>query len=41
MLPERKGNRITAEVLTQTTEALGWEAKKSVFDYIKGGSELL
>ena len=34
MLPERKGNRMLAEVVTAKTEALGWEAKKSIKDYI-------
>lgn len=35
MLPERKGNRMTAEVVTQKTEALGWKAKKHIKDFIK------
>ena len=34
ILPERKGNRITAEVLKDKTEALGWRAEHSVKDYI-------
>ena len=35
MLPERKGNRMTAEVMTSKTEALGWSAKRKINDYIK------
>jgi len=35
MLPERKGNRMTADVVTEKTEALGWTTKKSIQDYIK------
>ena len=35
MLPERKGNRMTADLVTAKTEALGWKAKKSIKDYIK------
>ena len=34
MLPERKGNRMTADVVTAKTEALGWKATKSINDYI-------
>ena len=34
MLPERNGNRMSAEVVTSKTELLGWKAKKSVRDYI-------
>jgi len=34
MLPERKGNRLSAEVMTKKTEALGWRATKSLKDYI-------
>jgi UDP-glucose 4-epimerase len=34
MLPERKGNRMSAEVMTKKTEALGWNATKSLKDYI-------
>ena len=30
MLPERKGNRMTASVITSKTTALGWSAKRSV-----------
>jgi len=33
-LPERRGNRITAEVVTATTQALGWEPNRKLFDYI-------
>jgi UDP-glucose 4-epimerase len=35
MLPERKGNRMTAGVLTDKTEALGWKAKESIENYIE------
>ncbi len=35
MLPMRKGNRMTSDVVTEKTEALGWKAKKCVKDYIK------
>ena len=35
MLPERKGNRMTAEVVTQKTEALGWKATRHIEDFIK------
>lgn len=35
MLPQRKGNRMTSEVITEKTEALGWKAQKCVKDYIK------
>jgi len=34
MLPERKGNRMTADVVTSKTEALGWKPEKSIEDYI-------
>ncbi len=35
MLPERKGNRMTAEVMAAKTESLGWKAKKSIKEYIE------
>lgn len=35
MLPERQGNRMVAEVMTEKTEALGWRAEKNIEDYIK------
>ena len=35
MLPERKGNRMTAEVVTQKTEALGWKAKRHIKELIE------
>nr|BCN19445.1 dTDP-L-rhamnose 4-epimerase [Vibrio metoecus] len=35
MLPPRKGNRMTAEVISSRTEALGWSAQKSVKAYIQ------
>lgn len=34
MLPERKGNRMTADVVTDKTRALGWSSKKNLPDYI-------
>ena len=34
MLPERPGNRLTAEVLTEKTHALGWKPKEKLSDYI-------
>ena len=35
MLPERRGNRMTADVITEKTQALGWKAEHSVADYIE------
>lgn len=35
MLPERKGNRMSADIMTAKTEALGWESKKNIRDYFK------
>jgi len=34
MLPERRGNRMSAEVITDKTKALGWEPKWKLNDYI-------
>jgi len=34
MLPERKGNRMTADVVSAKTEALGWKPKHTIEDYI-------
>jgi UDP-glucose 4-epimerase len=34
MLPERRGNRMTAEVLSEKTKALGWSPKRKLVDYI-------
>lgn len=34
MLPERKGNRMTADVVTDKIRALGWRPKKNLADYI-------
>jgi len=34
MLPERRGNRMTADVISEKTEALGWKAKRKLIDYI-------
>lgn len=35
MLPERKGNRMTADVISAKTEALGWCPKRAIKDYIE------
>jgi UDP-glucose 4-epimerase len=35
MLPERRGNRMSAEVVTDKTKALGWNPKRKLEDYIK------
>jgi len=35
MLPERRGNRMAAEVVCSKTKGLGWKETKSVEDYIK------
>lgn len=34
MLPERRGNRLVADVITDKTEALGWKPTKNLQDYI-------
>ena len=34
MLPERKGNRMTADVIVEKTKSLGWNCKKSIKDHI-------
>jgi UDP-glucose 4-epimerase len=34
MLPERNGNRLIADLVSEKTEALGWEAKHDIKDYI-------
>lgn len=34
MLPERKGNRMQADVMTDKTRALGWKPTKHIQDYI-------
>ena len=34
MLPERQGNRMSAEVKVEKLQSLGWECKNSVKDYI-------
>jgi len=34
MLPERKGNRMTADVVTEKTRTLGWKPVKNIRDYI-------
>jgi UDP-glucose 4-epimerase len=35
MIPERKGNRMSAEVMTEKTKALGWKPKKNIKQYIE------
>lgn len=35
LMPEKKGNRMSAPVLTEKIEALGWKAKRNLPDYIK------
>ncbi len=35
VLPERKGNRMTADVMTAKTEALGWKPTKNIQNYIE------
>jgi UDP-glucose 4-epimerase len=35
ILPERKGNRMTADVMTDKTQALGWQPKCKLADYIE------
>lgn len=35
MLPERRGNRMTAEVVSDKTKALGWSPKRNLRDYIE------
>jgi len=35
MLPKRKGNRMTADVVIAKTEALGWKATRNIKDYIQ------
>jgi len=38
-LPERKGNRMSADVVTDKTRALGWKSNKKIQDYIKDFKE--
>ncbi len=35
MLPERQGNRMTADVVTCKTEALGWKPTRTIKEYIE------
>ena len=35
MIPERRGNRMTAEVITDKTCALGWSPNRSIREYIE------
>ena len=34
MLPERRGNRLIADVLVEKTKKLGWKQKHKLMDYI-------
>ena len=34
-ISERRGNRMSAEVLTDKTKALGWRAERALIDYLK------
>lgn len=34
LLPKREGNRMTADVMTEKTKALGWSPKRKLEDYI-------
>ena len=34
MLPERRGNRMSAEVITDKTKTLGWKAEFNLKDWI-------
>ena len=33
-LPERKGNRMSAPIVSEKTKSLGWKAKHKLSDYI-------
>lgn len=35
MLPERPGNRMTADIVTEKTELLGWKSEKNLKSYIE------
>lgn len=35
MLPERRGNRMTSDVVTDKVKALGWSSKNSLSEYVK------
>jgi UDP-glucose 4-epimerase len=35
MLPERKGNRMVADVISAKTEALGWKPTRTIKKYIE------
>jgi len=35
ILPERRGNRMTAEVISDKTKALGWNPKRHLIEYIE------
>ncbi len=39
-LPERNGNRMTAEVVSSKTKALGWRVKNHISDYISNCKKL-
>ncbi len=35
MLPERAGNRMTADVMISKTQALGWKPTRTIKEYIE------
>jgi len=35
MLPERQGNRMTADIMTEKTKTLGWKPTKTIKEYIQ------
>jgi UDP-glucose 4-epimerase len=35
MIDERRGNRMSADVMIQKTEQLGWRPNKNLVDYIQ------
>lgn len=39
MLPERRGNRMSADMMSDKTKALGWTPRKRLKDYIKDCKE--
>ena len=40
MLPERKGNRMSAPVISEKTKLLGWREQHSLKDYIESSFPL-
>jgi UDP-glucose 4-epimerase len=35
LLPERKGNRMTVDMVTEKTQLFGWNAQQLVIEYIE------